>query len=153
MSGPPKKLIYLIERAAELRAAGNSWEQTGQKLGKSGRTVRTWRYRYRAFWDQTIAAARREVAADAADEGLAILRSVARSDDEKVRRDASARLVDLRTPDDDAPAGNNELIRFVEFLESLTDDQLDSLLGVEHRGDDPRSTGGSAETPGPASVA
>jgi hypothetical protein len=147
MSIPPPKLVYLVQRAVVFKAQGLSYEQIGLKLGKSRRTVENWRTRYRAFWDQALADARFELAAEAGDEGLAILRTLARSDDEKVRREASARLVELRPHADLASVISPDLVRFVEFLEGLSDDQLDSVLGVDVRHDDRRPEGGPAEPP------
>jgi hypothetical protein len=153
MDIPPSNLVYLVERAAELRAAGNSWEQTAQKLGRCADTIRNWPRRYRAFWDQAIAIARRNTAADAGDEGLAILRTLLRSDDDKVRREASVRLLDLRPDAGDTPAASNELVRFVEFLEGLSDAELDSLLGPDIGVDCAGTTSDPADAPGPAITA
>ncbi len=138
MSMPPANLVYLVERAAELKAQGHSWEQVAEKLGHPKKTIEKWKARYRAFWDQAIAIARRDVAADAGDEGLAILRGLAHSANEKIRCDATTRLVALRSDDDASPPAVGDLIRFVEFLESLSDDQLNSLLGPDIRHDDLR---------------
>lgn len=150
MSIPPPKLVYFVERAAELRAQGLSWDQVAQKLGRRVRTVHDWRYRYRAFWDQAIALARQEIAHDCGDEALAVVRQLTRSKDENISRAAANRLLEFRPETDTSAVLSPEFLRFIQFLEGLSDDQLDSLLGFDVRHDDRRPESNPAEPPRPA---
>jgi transposase len=150
MSIPTRNLVYAVRRAATYRAQGLSWDVVAQKLRRKVRTVQDWRDRYREFWEQALALARKETASDAGDEGLAIMRQLARSKDEKISKDASNRLVELRAAADTVTAISPDLLRFVEFLEGLSDDQLDSILGVDVRRVDDRPVGDPVEPPCPA---
>jgi hypothetical protein len=127
---PRRRYLQLVKHAAELKAQGSSWEQVAEKLGRPVKTIQDWRYRYREFWEQAIACARQEIAEDAGDEGLAIVRTLARSKNEKIRREAATRLLDYRKAGHTS-AISPDLINFLDFLEDLSDDQLNSLLGVD----------------------
>jgi hypothetical protein len=152
MHTPPEKIVRLVERAAELRAAGHTWEQIAKKLRRS-LAIRGWRRRYPEFWNRAIADARRELAAQASAEGLTVLRNLLLSQDEKVRRDASARLLALRPNDDLPQPPPSDLLRYVQILEGMTDDDLESLLAESVRAVAARPEHPAAGDPNPASAA
>jgi hypothetical protein len=153
MRTPPKHLVRRVERAAELRAGGHSWEQIGKKFGCAAETARNWRKAYRGFWEDSIAAARREVANEAADQGLVVLRNLLASDDEKVRRDVSSRLAELRVDEPAATDRDDDIHLFVEYLRGLSDDKLDLLLGECNAADARRPAGDATDGRDPASAA
>src|SRR5688572_24708455 len=106
MSYPEPGLANEVVRAAELRAEGQSWEQVARALGCPQLTVRKWSEEYPAFWADHLETARIEVREQANDEAVAVLRTLLRSEDDKVRRDAARELVRHaapRTPVADRP--------------------------------------------------
>src|SRR5262245_13742037 len=96
MTIPPRKLARAIAQAAELRTFGLNWEQVGAKLRRSADTVRKWPSVYREYWQQLVTEARVERDDEAGDESLAVLRSLLRSENDKVRHDAARLLLKLR---------------------------------------------------------
>lgn len=125
----PPRLTGLLERAAELRVTGQSWEQIGRELNRTAATVRGWSTRYRDAWDRLVAAARRSSIESAADEARTFLRRHLRSDKDATSRDAAKLLINLLlihaklNPAELDPAQNLE-----QTLEGLTDDQLRELV-------------------------
>ena len=139
MTYPPPELISAVERAAELRAAGFAWKGVAQELDRPQDTVEKWPRRYPDFWAARLAAARAEVRDGAADESVAVLRTLLRSDDEKVKRDAARDLLTRATPKVEAePPKRSDLHRLADFLEGLTDDDRRALLGDDLPDDPPR---------------
>jgi hypothetical protein len=59
MSSAIPEIERLLAAAAELRAAGNSWEVVGAKLHRAADTCRRWPKRYPTAWEQLYEAAER----------------------------------------------------------------------------------------------
>jgi hypothetical protein len=127
----------LLAEAAELRAAGSSWEVVAAQVGRAARTVRRWPTLYRARWAAALRAAEARIATEAAAESVLTLRQQLRSEDGEVSRDAAHKLIQYRvalgkkkttrpTPTDPPPS--SEVVRVATYLESLSDDQRDQLL-------------------------
>ena len=131
MNMPSKKLIPLIERAAQLRAIGQTWDQIGRKMRRSSNDIRRWPKRFPEFWDKVISESRRLAVDEARDEGVTALRSLLRSEDEKVKCSASTKLADLPKDEQKTSAEAEELIKFVQYLEGLTDEELESFMREE----------------------
>lgn len=135
---PPDELLT---HAAELRAAGLSWEAVAAKVGRSAETARRWPSTYPDRWQALLQAAERRLVCEAGAESVLILRQLLRSNDEKVRRDAARLLVNLRLElakldfkaDTHAPAGHMadaaRLLR--HLLETHSDDHLAQLVAAE----------------------
>jgi hypothetical protein len=123
-------MARLLARAAELRAAGSSWERVAAALRRSRRTCQTWPSRYPDQWRQFYQAAERRQCAEAGAEAVRTLRGQLRSDDEKTQRDVAKTLVRLVGRDrpcaatgGDPPAGDGP----AADAEALTDEQLREL--------------------------
>jgi hypothetical protein len=139
MTHPPPNLVAVIEKAAELRAAGFTWAGVAKELDRPQNTVEKWPTRYPDFWAARLAAARAELRDGAADESVAVLRSLLRSDDEKVQRDAARDLLTRAAPKVEAePPKRSDLHRLADFLEGLSDDERRTLLGDDLPDDAPR---------------
>jgi hypothetical protein len=130
---PPDRLLL---EAAELRAAGSSWETIAAAVGRAVNTVRQWQGNYRARWTAALRAAEARIATEAAAESVLALRAQLRSEDIAVSRDAARQLIRYRvaldkieTPDPAEPAAaRSDAARVVAHLEALTDDQRDQLV-------------------------
>lgn len=123
----------LLAAAAELRAGGASWAAVAAEVGGTAERVRKWPRRYPRRWAAHLLAAERQLAADAAAEGVHVLRRQLRSDDEKTSREAAQKLLTYKLaaekkqpPADDKPASLHR--RIADHLETLTDDQLRRLF-------------------------
>lgn len=82
-----------IERAATLRAEGRSWSATATELNLSVGTVEGYPRRYPKLWASAERRAWDRALAEAAAEAVTTLRRLLRHDDEKINRDAAAKLV------------------------------------------------------------
>jgi hypothetical protein len=85
----------VFARAAELRAAGHTWEAAAKLLKRSGRVISTWPLRYPERWAAALRAARRRAVDDCAAESLVALRKLLRSDDGKLQLGAARCLAEL----------------------------------------------------------
>lgn len=85
-----------LNRAAELRAAGASWETVAAKVKRVPSTVRRWANKYRDRWCQALLRAERHLVAWVEGESIQTLRVLLRSDDEKTRGQAARSLIGLR---------------------------------------------------------
>ena len=127
----------LLARAAELRAGGATWDAVAAKLNRSADTVRKCPALYPDRWQAALHNGERRLVAEAGAESVLVLRTLLRSDDEKVRRDAARFLIYLRLElaklDQKAgqaptsPAPTSDAARLVAFLEGHSDEQLARL--------------------------
>src|SRR5262245_1858036 len=88
----------LIERAAELRAAGRSWEDVGLAVRRAGGRVRKWPREHAGLWAIAYKRAQKEVLDSAGNESLSALRGQLRvQEDEKIKQAAAVTLLKHRT--------------------------------------------------------
>ena len=140
MSSPA---LATLTRAANLRAAGCSWESVAAQLGRAVEGVLKWPDDER--WPALLADAEKRLAVEAGAEAVLVLRNLLRAEDEKVRRDAARFLLELRfrlaaPPDtsDDLPSPRSaDARRLVAFLESHSDDDLARLAATVHTASTP----------------
>src|SRR5262245_3310304 len=85
-----------LGHAAELRAEGVPWAKTAEQLGTDEPTLRAVVRENRPMWRRLLELARREVAAEAADEAVHFLRHQLRSKNEKVVLSAAGAILRLR---------------------------------------------------------
>ena len=142
----------LLTAAAELRAGGAAWAAVAARVGRRPDSVRRWPVRYRKRWAAHLLAAERQLAADAAAEGVHVLRRQLRSDDDKTSREAAQKLLtfklatDKKSPPPAAAKPASLHRRIADHLETLTDADLQRLFDdlVRHWVD------AHAERPAPA---
>jgi hypothetical protein len=129
---PPSESVLL--RAAELRAAGCSWELVARTLHRRLAKVRRWPEVFAERWQAALQRAERRNLAEASAEAVLVLRQLLRSSTDTVRRDAARYLVDLwmklarldrQSEAESAPPTSDRL--FAEFLEAHSDEELQEL--------------------------
>ena len=132
MSIPPPAVERLLERAAELRAAGVSWEVVGQKLHRHRDTCSRWPRLYPEIWKRLVAATRAEQRQNAADEAMTVLRTLLRSDDEKIKRDVGRILfAGINPPQRRGPQTDDERIEeYCDDLDPNDAEQIDRILAA-----------------------
>ena len=136
---PPSDVV--LARAADLRAAGSSWDAVAARLNVPADAAREWPSLYPTEWQTALRAAEKRLVSEASAESVLILRQLLRSEDEKVRRDAAKFLVDLRLElakldrpaEPPPPPLTSDTARFVAFLEGHTDEQLAELVAACER--------------------
>ncbi len=132
MRKPTTAVLSLLARAAELRAGGASWDAVGGKLARSPDTCRQWPRLYSDDWRRLYRAAAGRLTEEAGAEALTVLRALLRSEDEKVRRDAAQRLLDLcheaapKGKEAERPDGDNE--RIAAYLGERDDAQIEAIV-------------------------
>lgn len=144
----------LIRTAAELRAAGTPWDAIGPQVGRSPATVRQWPRLYPKRWAAAYREGARQLRADAAAEAVHTLRRQLRSADDKASRDAADKLLKhadppahRKRPAQPKPsAASSRAVRVAEYVEGLTDAQVEDL--IRELSDQPPPAAG-----GPAAVA
>ena len=132
MSKPQPLSDELLNRAAELRASGAKWNAVAEVLKRSTETVSAWPRRYPDRWRAALKEAESRTLCEASAESVLVLRTLLRSTDEKVARDAAKAITDLKldltklelaADASAAPLTSNEA-RFMAFLSGHTDEQL-----------------------------
>ena len=131
----PPSIRTLMATAAELRAAGNSWETIALRLKRTVRTVRAWATRYPDDWNRRYRAAEDRQLADAGLEACLYLRKLQRSTDERIAERVAKFLYDKRCKAvieqdkldtaADNPAGerDDDWEEFIAYVEGLTDEE------------------------------
>jgi Homeodomain-like domain len=133
MHTPGTNIVRAVETAAELRAAGHSWAHIAAAVRRSKKTVQRWPQRYADAWNRAAAETRRDLRFGAGGEGLAALRDLLRSENERTRRDAARDLVHLSIDVEpaDVPAARSPFHALADHLAGLTDEQHRRLLEEE----------------------
>jgi hypothetical protein len=154
--------VTLLTVAAQLRAAGASWETIAARVKRSARTCRHWPVAYPDEWRRRYRQAEALLFAEAGAEALLILRAQLRSQNEKISLAAAQFLLknrtDLRAQEDRAAAAgpgalDAEITRFVAHVRDLSDAQLDALVDgfvARRRLAADGGAAGAAPPPGPA---
>lgn len=136
MARPSKQILNFMTIAAELRAAGYSWDSISPKMGRSTRTCRRWPTLYPDDWDKRFYSATRRLAEEIGSEGRITLKRLLRSKDEKITEGAGKFLSRLLEKAEDAfyrktDQTNRQTDKDTtkpSILENLDDDQKRALL-------------------------
>jgi transposase len=127
----------LFARAAELRAAGASWETIAKEVNRAERTVYRWQRKFAERWAEALVQAERRMTAQADCESVRTLRGLLMSKDEKVRWHAAKSLInrrvdrdkiDLKTPLPTKPLLSSEAAQIIAFLDGQPDEELSAII-------------------------
>jgi hypothetical protein len=128
---PPKRPppAALIAKAAELRAAGSSWEAVAREVGRATETVRKWPAVFPDLWQPAFRDAKKAVVDEVTAESVLKLREQLRSEDEKIVRDAAQKLIQFRVALGKQKAAKQKADRKPHGLDlsGMTDAELDAL--------------------------
>jgi hypothetical protein len=139
MASPKPPSNDLLHQAAELRAAGATWETVAKAVNRAVRTVYYWPRRYADRWTEALHQAERLMASQSDCESVLTLRKLLLSKDEKVRWHAAkcliARRIDrdkiaLKTPPPAQPALSSEAAQLIALLDGHSDEELDALIAA-----------------------
>jgi hypothetical protein len=131
-STPP---VDLIRRAAELRAAGSTWETISAKVSRAAQTVRRWPLHYPREWAQAFSRAFCVGLSDAGVESFFTLRKHGRSEDARLSQDTSKffmkmtmdALRQLLNAEQNADR-KSKWSAYIAFLEKLGDEDAKRLV-------------------------
>ena len=111
---------------------GNSWEGVANELAEPFVVVRAWPQQFAGVWRTHFEQAKRDVCDAPGLEGLAKLRTLLRSDDEKIRRDCAKELATQTSIErGERPRRESDFHRIAAYLEGFNDDELRNLLAQE----------------------
>ena len=108
---PPSEELFA--RAAELRAAGVTWETIAKEVNRAVRTVYYWPRKYPKLWADALLQAERDMNSQSDSEAVRGLRGMLMSQDEKIRWHAAKSLIvrrierdkiDLKSPPPKPPS-------------------------------------------------
>jgi hypothetical protein len=152
-----------MELAAELRAAGATWETAALQLRRQVGLLVRWSRNYREEWERLFKDAEERLSRQSGNESKAVLRQLLRSKSSKLRLAAADKLTRLRLEEKTAegpPDPHADLAAFVACAEEMSDDELKEYLEefVREHGNapGPRSDAGqdsAAAAEGPKSAA
>jgi hypothetical protein len=134
-----------IERAAERKAQGWSWEQIAAELGYPPEIVRGWTTRYRAKWRRALREAERVVAIEGGSEAIFRLRKQVRTEDGSEGRLAAQALLRHRIDLEKLDLQRRRLSRppqtaqgyvVSDYMKGMTDERYLDLLGGSSSGDE-----------------
>lgn len=132
---PPSEELFA--RAAELRAAGATWQTIATEVNRHERIVRGWQRKFAERWADALIQAERRMTAQADCESVLTLRKLLLSQDEKVRWHAAKALIarrvdrdkiDLKTPAPTQPALSSEAAQIIAFLDGQPDEELSAII-------------------------
>jgi hypothetical protein len=131
MSEPVKKVDPLLQKAAQLRKKGVSWNELARILNRNPRTLRRWATERAEEWQQAEKQASTGESLEnhlenATLEAIHILRTLLRSADEKIQRDAAKTLLDFCHSQPKVP--QSQLSNLAQMVEGLNDHELLQLL-------------------------
>ena len=127
---PSDDLRDRIIRAATLRAEGRPWSAVAEELGLTAATVQSYPRKYPKLWAVAERRAWDRALAEAAAEAVTTLRRLLRSDDDKINRDAAAKLVQFAARRLRPPAARKTdaaVPPILAYLESLHFDDITTL--------------------------
>jgi hypothetical protein len=120
-----------MELAAELRAAGATWEMIGEKVKRHPNVVVRWTSVYRDEWQQLLRDAEERVARLGTHETRSTMRTLLRHEDLKIRLGAADQLTKLlrvelaqRKPAD----SKQDLTNLLAHVEEMSDEELEQCL-------------------------
>jgi hypothetical protein len=137
MPRPKPPSVELLAHAAELRAAGATWETVAKQVQRAVRTVSGWPRKYADRWTTALVQAERLLAAQSDCESVLTLRKLLLSDDERVRWHAAKCLIARRVERDKlalkAPPASptpltSEAARLIAFLDGQPDEELATIV-------------------------
>ena len=120
-----------METAADLRAAGATWETAARQVGRDPTLLIRWARHYREEWQGLYREAEERWARRASDEGRAMLRTLFRAASAKVRRAVADKLAQRRHDEkvrEAPPDLHAEQSAYLAFVEQMTDEQLQQYL-------------------------
>ncbi len=158
-SAVPSALLPLIHTAVEMRFDCKTWEEIGQRVGRSARTCRYWPIHYPREWNRYYARLRNAYLMDHCREALAYLRKHMRSENPLISAAAArhwdknceklfarCEVADQKADDPEA----QKVLNLIAQTKGLSDDQLAQVLEAVVDDLRSRSGGNGVGTPTPA---
>jgi hypothetical protein len=127
MKIPSSRTRQALEEAAELRAAGATWETIAGQLQRQKNVVSRWQNYYAEEWEQLLRDAEERTSRHANNEARNSLRIALRSLDAKERLAAAKQLAHMRKDEKAAQPITDRHSRYTHFtnqIQELSDEEL-----------------------------
>jgi hypothetical protein len=143
-----------METAAELRAAGATWETAAGQIGRQPNLLMRWARVYSEEWERLLREAEQRLLRQGSNESRSTLRLLLRCKSSKIRLAAADKLAHhcraekaLQEP----PSPQTDKTAFLDYLEEMTDAQLQQFMAEVVQRLHPQGCGpGSENPPSPA---
>ncbi len=120
-----------METAADLRAAGATWETAAAQIGRQPTLLIRWTRFYQEDWERLYRQAEERLSRHASNESRSVLRKLLRAKSSKIRLTASDKLTrhwHEEKAKEAPPDPHVDRSAYVAFLEEMNDDQLQEHL-------------------------
>jgi hypothetical protein len=134
---PPSEKLFA--EAAELRAAGATWQTVAKAVNRHERIVRGWQRKYAQRWADALLEAERRMTAHSDCEGVLTLRRLLLSADEKIRWHAAKALIarridhlkiEVRTLPPPQPRRSSAAAELIALLDEYPDEELTAIAAI-----------------------
>ena len=128
---PSDRTLHDMETAAELRAAGATWETAAEQLGRQPTLLIRWTRHYHEDWERLLREAEERLSRQASNESRSVLRMLMRCKSSKIRLSAADKLMRHGLEEKakrEPPEPRVDRSAYIALLEEMTDDQLQEHL-------------------------
>lgn len=118
-----------LQQAAQMRAAGKSWETVGLELRVPSEQCQRWPTEHATLWQELYRVACERLMQEVRAEAVLVLRALLRCEDERTRRDAARELLRLAEPNlGSESADRDDVGGLLNYLGGLDDAGVDRLV-------------------------
>ena len=120
-----------METAAELRAAGATWDTIAERLQRQPAVLIRWTKTYRDDWERFLADAEDRISRQASNESRSVMRTLLRHKSSKIRLTAAEKLAKQRLAEKAAlppPEPRADMTAFLTYAQEISDEQLDEYI-------------------------
>ena len=131
MKIPSIRTRQAMEMAAELRAAGATWETIASELKRQPNLVARWSKMYAQEWERMLSAAEERLSRHVNNESRGFLRRMLREDDLKARLAAAKQLAEMRKEEKAAQPATDLQSRYTSFvtqIQEFSDEELQRIM-------------------------
>ncbi len=127
MKIPSSRTLRDMETAADLRAAGATWETAAEQTGRQPNLLIRWARVYHDQWEQLLREAEERLSRHASNESRSVLRKLLRAKSSRIRLTAADKLTrhwHEEKAKEAPPDPHVDRSAYIAFLEEMNDDQL-----------------------------
>ncbi len=140
-----------METAADLRAAGATWETAAEQTGRQPNLLIRWARVYHDQWEQLLREAEERLSRHASNESRSVMRKLLRAKSSRIRLTAADKLsrhgFEERAKKE-PPSPHADRAGFVAHLEEMSDAQLQQFLAELVKRIHTEGAGAGVESPG-----
>jgi len=131
MKIPSSRTLRDMETAAELRAAGATWETAAEQIQRQPNSLTRWARVYHEEWERLLRQAEERLSRHASNESRSVLRKLLRAKSSRIRLTASDKLTrhwHEEKAKEAPPDPHIDRSAYLAHLEEMNDEQLQQFL-------------------------